>query len=203
MKRLRWGLLALVMLVLAGTSAQAGVLGVYSCPTNESDVTHYRVYEGITLIVDVPIAGLVPSPGGLVGDTTGPCPGVLLVGTELTSAPNNCESRTYTARFAIEITPGVFEESGDSPSVTSIARPHVESASVATTGIRQVVGENFIVGTTVTKIDGTVIPTTFMGCQLLEIEDTVVRTIIVTTPNGLAPFQFTIPIEVPSGTRAH
>ena len=87
--------------------------------------------------------------------------------------------------------------------MTSISRPHVEMVHVAAGGIRQVVGENFIVGTTVAKVDGTPIATTFGSCQVLEIADTVTRTIVVTTPNGLLPFTFTIPLDAPSGAVAH
>ena len=188
----------LLSIVLAGVSF-AGELGVYSCPTADPDVTHFRVYAAGSLAATVPIAELVA--GSIQGASDGTCPGVTLVGTVLTNAPNDCTARNYVARFAIETAPGVFTESTDSETVVSIARPFVTEVIVGAAGIRQVKGQNFTATTTVSKLDGTPIATTFGSCQILEIEDTATRTIVVNS--GLLPFTFTIPVEEPQGVEVN
>jgi hypothetical protein len=191
------GLALLLFFLSAITDTQAGELGVYACPTTDPDVTHYQIHTGDALLARVPRDELI-SAAGLVGGIDSPCPGAALMGYVLSGVPDDCTPRTYTARFTVgEV------QSRDSSPVTSIARPYVEWVGVADTGIRQVVGQNFIPGTSVTKPDGTPIATVHRTCQVLDITDTVTRQIVVTTPNGLLPFEFTIPVDRPEEPTAH
>lgn len=192
--------LGLLALLAAGIS-HAGEVGLYSCPTNDPDVTHYRIYADGVHVATNPVGTLVPS-ATLLSDCDGE--GVAndqLLGRVLSGVADNCTPVTYTARWAIEESPGQWLESADSVSVTTQARPSVNFITAGSAGVRQIVGENFMPGVVVTKPDGTVISSTLQSCQVIDITDTATRSVVVTVP-GLTPAQYTFPIEEPQDTRA-
>jgi hypothetical protein len=172
----------------------AGDIGLFIGPSTDQRVTHARFYADGVLVNTSAVGDLVPP--------TEPFPSWYAdkpdhKGVVLTDAPNNCTQRTYTVRFAFQNASG-WVESADSNSVPSMARPFVNEAIVTGTGIRQITGENFVVGTAVKDDTGEILPTTYRGCQVLEIPETPTGSVTVIVPGDLKPYVFNLPISPPN-----
>lgn len=197
-RRLLVSLWVVAILLIATSLARGGEIGIYACPTNDTDVTHFRVYSGAAILATAPLASLTPisdqaGPSDCDGDGT-PVTGER-VGHVLTGVPDDCTSQAYTARWAIEVSPGVMNESADSNSISTIARPSILGINAGTGGIRQIMGNNFTPSCSVSKPDGTVIPSEFVSCQVINIQDTASRYVEVDC--GLLPAEYAFPIEPP------
>lgn len=190
--------LCCLLMILMSSTALAGELGIYACPSNDPDVTHYRVYTTGVLSSTAPLATLETAQGKQSDCDGGGTPDDPIIGV-VVPVLDNCTAQNYTARWAVEGPPGVFVESGDSVQVLSIARPEINSINAGAAGVRQIMGDNFTASAIVTKVDGTVIPSVFKSCQVIDIQDTATRKLIVDT--GLLPVTFTFPIEEPQGVQ--
>lgn len=196
------GLLALLLVLVAG-QVGAGNLGVYTCPSADPDVTHFAVYADGGLVLSKPIGELEPlleAADCNLDGTASTDPSDQMRGM-VVPAPDGCQTRTYHATFSV----GALE-SNPSPTIASQARPTVPDALVNDdTGIDKLLGHN-LAGATVEVflLDGTPIPVLSATCTVIDIQDTITRTVVVkVTPAGhegpLKPYIFTYEVEAPTG----
>lgn len=192
-----------ILLLLFAAPAAAGELGVYACPSLSPDVTHFAVYADGGLVLSKLIGDLEPFleatdcnfDGTATTDPTDQMRGIVV------PAPDGCQSRVYHATFSV----GNLE-SGPSPTTTSQARPTVPDALVDdVTGIDKLLGHN-LTGDVVEVflLDGTPIPVISATCTVIDIQDTITRTVVVkVTPPGqtgpLKPYIFTYEVQAPTG----